>query len=405
MSTTETPSTLHCWLPSGTGPSLCSGLVNLCQTTVKGTPSRTEAHSTDKHSWPVPVPLLSQWPHCSWALWEWNGSRGGVAVRLCTAAFLQWCCLQPDGLPHLLQVGLHSPLYIFVIQELWPDRTVVQKTVWYHEPGADPQRFVILAFLSAQWRCYIFPMTLLANTQVYWFWNTSVSLFLFSPCLPSRMNMCPNNCSGRGECRVGPSGGQVYCECEDSWKGEACDTPYCQTQCGSPDRGHCQNKTCVCKTGWQGELVVLLFLLLLLWGCDWFSRLASAASILFLCSVSEQEPSGLMKNIGSSLFLFYCRVVIVRFWFLPRSRLFCTNSCQLLLLGQGGVHWAWTGQSLPQGRGGSGSHVGGGRLRLQHLRLSDGQSVSALLCEGLTDRTRRLNIARRRKNHLTLLGQ
>uniref|UniRef100_A0A3P8WFD4 Attractin n=1 Tax=Cynoglossus semilaevis TaxID=244447 RepID=A0A3P8WFD4_CYNSE len=67
-----------------------------------------------------------------------------------------------------------------------------------------------------------------------------------------RMNMCPNNCSGRGECRVGPSGGQVYCECEDSWKGEACDTPYCQTQCGSPDRGHCQNKTCVCKTGWQG---------------------------------------------------------------------------------------------------------------------------------------------------------
>lgn len=294
MSTTETPSTLHCWLPSGTGPSLCSGLVKLCQTTVKGTPSRTEAHSTDKHSWPVPVPLLSQWPHCSWALWEWNGSRGGVAVRLCTAAFLQWCCLQPDGLPHLLQVGLHSPLYIFVIQELWPDRTVVQKTVWYHEPGADPQRFVILAFLSAQWRCYIFPMTLLANTQVYWFWNTSVSLFLFSPCLPSRMNMCPNNCSGRGECRVGPSGGQVYCECEDSWKGEACDTPYCQTQCGSPDRGHCQNKTCVCKTGWQGEPVVLLFLLLLLWGCDWFSRLASAASILFLCKVQYQSRSRLV---------------------------------------------------------------------------------------------------------------
>ncbi|TMS21506.1 Attractin [Larimichthys crocea] len=67
-----------------------------------------------------------------------------------------------------------------------------------------------------------------------------------------RVNTCPNNCSGRGECRVGNSTGSVYCECEANWKGEACDVPYCLADCGSPERGHCQGKSCVCKTGWQG---------------------------------------------------------------------------------------------------------------------------------------------------------
>uniref|UniRef100_A0A7N6C2W6 Attractin n=1 Tax=Anabas testudineus TaxID=64144 RepID=A0A7N6C2W6_ANATE len=67
-----------------------------------------------------------------------------------------------------------------------------------------------------------------------------------------RVNTCPNNCSGRGECRVGNFTGSVYCECEDNWKGEACDIPYCLANCSYPERGHCQDKTCICKTGWQG---------------------------------------------------------------------------------------------------------------------------------------------------------
>ncbi|KAG9343990.1 hypothetical protein JZ751_012466 [Albula glossodonta] len=51
------------------------------------------------------------------------------------------------------------------------------------------------------------------------------------------INSCPNNCSGRGECRVGNSSEAVYCECEEQWKGEACDIPYCVSDCGFPERG------------------------------------------------------------------------------------------------------------------------------------------------------------------------
>lgn len=67
--------------------------------------------------------------------------------------------------------------------------------------------------------------------------------------------------------------------------------------------------------------------------------------------------------------------------FLPpplRSRLLRLSSCQLLLLEPGGVRGSRAGQGFPQGRGGPGHHVGHRRLRLQRLRLSHGQSVSAL---------------------------
>ncbi|KAJ0062934.1 hypothetical protein NL108_009424 [Boleophthalmus pectinirostris] len=67
-----------------------------------------------------------------------------------------------------------------------------------------------------------------------------------------RVNTCPNNCSGHGECRLANSTGAVICECEDNWKGEACDVPYCEANCGYPDRGHCLGKNCICNTGWQG---------------------------------------------------------------------------------------------------------------------------------------------------------
>uniref|UniRef100_A0A3B3Y8X0 Attractin n=1 Tax=Poecilia mexicana TaxID=48701 RepID=A0A3B3Y8X0_9TELE len=67
-----------------------------------------------------------------------------------------------------------------------------------------------------------------------------------------RVNTCPNNCSGRGECRVGNSTASVYCECEANWKGEACDIPYCLDDCGYPERGRCQGKSCICEAEWQG---------------------------------------------------------------------------------------------------------------------------------------------------------
>ncbi|XP_033870460.3 attractin-like isoform X1 [Acipenser ruthenus] len=70
-----------------------------------------------------------------------------------------------------------------------------------------------------------------------------------------RINTCPNNCSGRGECRLDSGDRGVYCECAAHWKGEACDIPYCVEDCGFPQRGVCHantTKRCLCKPSWQG---------------------------------------------------------------------------------------------------------------------------------------------------------
>lgn len=81
--------------------------------------------------------------------------------------------------------------------------------------------------------------------------------FFLLLCPHFRINSCPNNCSGHGRCSTANSvSGRVYCECQDYWKGEACNIPYCRNNCGSPDRGYCDltgEKLCVCNDSWQGE--------------------------------------------------------------------------------------------------------------------------------------------------------
>ncbi|KAJ8336223.1 hypothetical protein SKAU_G00395660 [Synaphobranchus kaupii] len=89
-------------------------------------------------------------------------------------------------------------------------------------------------------------------TLLHFFSDAAYNLTGFN--ISYRINSCPNNCSGRGECRVGNTTETVYCDCEDQWKGEACDIPYCLWDCGFPERGVCRpdgTKGCLCHPGWQ----------------------------------------------------------------------------------------------------------------------------------------------------------
>lgn len=78
---------------------------------------------------------------------------------------------------------------------------------------------------------------------------------IFSHCFYS-FDMCPNNCSGRGECKISNSSNTAQCECSENWKGEACDIPHCVNNCGFPYRGICNSsdvRGCFCFSEWQGR--------------------------------------------------------------------------------------------------------------------------------------------------------
>ena len=65
---------------------------------------------------------------------------------------------------------------------------------------------------------------------------------------------CPNKCGGRGTCVGSPK----RCQCEDGWKGIACEVKDCPNKCSG--NGECApgtNGKCNCKPGWYGADVVV----------------------------------------------------------------------------------------------------------------------------------------------------
>uniref|UniRef100_A0A8C2KCC4 Attractin n=1 Tax=Cyprinus carpio TaxID=7962 RepID=A0A8C2KCC4_CYPCA len=78
---------------------------------------------------------------------------------------------------------------------------------------------------------------------------------IYSPILAAFSGkLLPKQCNAAILCHVGNSSDSVQCECEAGWKGEACDVPYCSSDCGFPLRGQCDraSKRCQCNPGWQG---------------------------------------------------------------------------------------------------------------------------------------------------------
>ncbi|XP_036406915.1 attractin-like isoform X3 [Megalops cyprinoides] len=90
-------------------------------------------------------------------------------------------------------------------------------------------------------------------TLLHFFSDAAYNLTGFN--ISYRINSCPSSCSGHGECRLSSPGGAVRCSCAQGWRGEACDSPYCVSDCGFPERGICEpsgTRGCVCHQGWQG---------------------------------------------------------------------------------------------------------------------------------------------------------
>ncbi|KAG7461552.1 hypothetical protein MATL_G00192280 [Megalops atlanticus] len=90
-------------------------------------------------------------------------------------------------------------------------------------------------------------------TLLHFFSDAAYNLTGFN--ISYRINSCPSSCSGHGECRLSSPGGAVRCSCAQGWRGEACNSPYCVSDCGFPERGICEpsgTRGCVCHQGWQG---------------------------------------------------------------------------------------------------------------------------------------------------------